>query len=133
MEPDELVEDLDSLVEHGEEIPDHLVAQYVENLFRTGQSERARKFLASCQDQLDTRAATQTGWICYRLQAYDVAFDLFVRVFDQNRSQPKYLSALEAAANRCGRLPELAALYEHRVSEDPRFFGRLRRLKGRMN
>ena len=132
MDPGELLGDLDSLVEHDQPIPEHLLPQYVENLLRTGQGERVRHFLSSQRDRFEPREAIRTAWFCYQLQAHDLAYELFVRVFEQNRRQPKFLSALEASASRCGRLEELIPIYEKWAVEDPRFFGRLRGLKRRV-
>ena len=52
-------------------------------------------------------------------------------LFRHDRGNYKYLNALERAAERAGRLDELCLLYEELAPEDKRFYGRLRRIRGR--
>jgi tetratricopeptide (TPR) repeat protein len=132
LEPDQFVQDCEGMLELGEEVPDHFVPQYVENLIRTGQADRARQFLSSHGTKLDSRAATRVGWACYGLQVYDLACEMFLLTAETNRAQPKFLSALEAAATRCGRLSDLMPLYQRWAQDEPRYFGRLHRISRRI-
>jgi len=82
--------------------------------------------------QLETRVATRTAWVCYHLQAYDFACRLFLQVFEAHCGQPKFLAPLEAAAKRSGSLADLLPYYERAATDDPRFFGRIRGLRRRI-
>lgn len=131
MGPVELLGELDALLAMGEKIPPHLVPEYVEGLMTTGQGERARAVVAELAPTLDTRNLVRTAWSAYRLQALDVAFDLFVRVFPDVPRDAKFLTALESAARRAHRLPDLLRLYESHAPQDRRLFGRIKTLQRR--
>jgi tetratricopeptide (TPR) repeat protein len=131
MDPQELVNETRSVMEFGEELAESLVPQFLEALFRTGQLAQARQFLAERGRSLSTQGAASSGWTCYRYQAFDLAMDLFVPAFAAQRGNVKFLSAIEFAAARSGRLPELIRLYETHAGDDRRLFGRLRNLKRR--
>ncbi|MBI4584797.1 MAG: tetratricopeptide repeat protein [Planctomycetes bacterium] len=132
LEPEELLEEVSSLTGLGEEVPEDLLPQYVEALLKRGESTAVRDFIQKRQAGWSARAARSVGWICYRLQAYDLAMDLFLKIFRENRGDAKFLSALEAAAKRCGRLAELLPVYGAQVQDDKRFYSRIRSVKSRL-
>ena len=76
--------------------------------------------------------AARVGWVCYHHQAYDLATDLFLRSFDRNHGSAAFLSALEAAADRCRRLEEVISLYEAHAPDEKRLYGRRNRLRGKL-
>lgn len=131
--PDELQQDVEALVEHGEEIPAELFPEYVETLLKSGQSGRARDVIYGRFDKIDHKLAMRIGWTCYKLQAYDIALRLFTKAFPAHREDFKMLAALERSADRCGAIESLIRLYSEHVKEDRRFFGRIRALKDRMS
>jgi len=65
----------------------------------------------------------------YRLQTYDIAFELFAAAFAGGVSDDKQLSAFEAAAKRSGRVADLIALHEQAAPQRPSLHGRIRKLK----
>lgn len=131
MDPAELISETQELLELGDEPDESLLPQYLEALFRTGQAAQARTFIEQRREQLRGRAGVGAAWVCYQFQAYDLAYGLFVTAFAANQRNAKYLSALEFAAGRCGRLPELIQLYRQHAPLDKHLFGRLRRLERR--
>ncbi len=131
LEPEELVSEMGVLAGLGEEVPPSLFPEYVERLFQTGQSPMAREEIASRMRELDPKNAVRLAWICYKAQAYDLACTLFLAHLDGNRSNIKYLTALEAAADKCGRLKEVAEAYKPFLSQSGQFYGRLRSLARR--
>lgn len=132
LEPRQLLEEVESLLELGEEPPEELLPDYVETLLRLGEGSRAREFIHGRLDRLGPAAATRIGWACYRLQAHDLAVELFMKAFPENRGNVKFLTSLEAAASRAGRLADLVPLYEAECREEKRLHGRLRSLRQRL-
>jgi len=131
MEPEELITEMGALSELKEEIPPSLFPEYVGKLFETGQTPKAREQILARVDRMDARTAVQVAWICYRTQAYDLACTLFLAHLGVNRANYKYLNALQSAADKCNRVPEVAAEYERLLPESPQFHGRLRSLTRR--
>jgi hypothetical protein len=78
---------------------------------------------------LSARGARSLAWKTYKLQAYDIAFELFAAVFADGVSDDKQLSAFEAAAKKSGRVGDLIALYEQAAPQRPSLHGRIRKLK----
>jgi hypothetical protein len=62
----------------------------------------------------------------------DLAYELFMRTFEHNRRSVKFFTALEADAGRAGRLEALVEFYRERAGDDPRFWGRAKRLANRL-
>lgn len=58
--------------------------------------------------------------------------ELFLIAFAENRRNFKFLAALETAASRCNRLPELIALYEKQAPEEKTLYGRIKTLRRRV-
>lgn len=133
LEPEELVRETKELLEFGEEIAEALVPQYLEALFRTGQGPQVRAFIGQRGRSLSVPLAASAGWVCYRYQAYDLAFELFTSALATNLTNAKYLSALEFAASRAGRIADLIRLYESHTDLDARLYGRLRNLRRRQS
>ncbi len=129
--PEQLMEEIDGLLELGEEIPGDLLPEYVDSLLRTGHGQRAREVLASIEAGLEPRVATRVAWVCHRLQAYDLAYRLLLRSLADKLADIKHLNALESDALRCGRADELEEHYEALAGEQPRLWGRIRSLKKR--
>ena len=131
LQPEEIIEEMDCLRAHGEDFDPNLLPQFIDGLLRAGQAERARELILQNDRNVEQHIATKIGWNCYKLQAYDLAFHLFVITFPHQAGNVKFLSALERAGERCGKLSEVTDLYRKHAKEQPRLFGRLRRLKKR--
>jgi tetratricopeptide (TPR) repeat protein len=132
MGAERLQEEVENLLELGEELPADLAPDYVKSLLTTGQGERARELIARIEPTLDNRTTTQVAWVCRKLQAYDLSFRLFVRTFTANLHSPKFLNALESDALRAGRVDDLVELYKTHADEHKRLWGRLRSLNRRI-
>lgn len=130
--PEELQGEVELLLELGEEVPAELLPEYLESLLRTGRGRQARDFIAARAGALDHRAAASLAWVCHRLQAYDLAFELFLKALPAHLGNFKFLNALEAAAERCARLDTLIAEYEARAPEERRLYGRIKGLQKRL-
>ncbi len=131
LDPQQLVEEADALLGLGEELPESVLPQYCEALFRTGQRAEVQQLIGERRRGLGVRLATSIGWTCYRFQAYDLAFQLFVDTLATNRGNAKFLAALELAATRSGRIAELISLYETHAPQERRLYGRLHHLRRR--
>jgi len=126
LDPEELVEELATLEDLGEEIPQHLLPDFVSNLFKTGQGQRARDLIAEKASGFDHRLSLKVGWACYHAQAFDLAFDLFAPALPHNLKAFKFLNSLQNAARKGGRLEALKELYEQNAPNEPGLYGRLR-------
>lgn len=132
MEAAEVVDEVEGLLLHDEEVPQEIMPQYVEALLKTGRGGKAREFVRGIRTNLVPRVATQIGWSCYRLQAYDLALDLFLVGFPANRRNRKFLSAIEKAAGQNGRLEMLLELYKDHAVEEKQLYGRIQNLSARL-
>ncbi len=130
--PQELQEDVETLMELGEEVSDDLLPDYIESLLETAQGGKARDIVLKRLPRLDARSAARIAWVCYHLQAYDLALQLFQCASPENRTNFKFIAAMETSADRCGRIDELIRLYNAYASDDKRLYGRIRRLKSRV-
>jgi len=128
LESEQLQAEMETLIELGEEIPAHLAPEYLASLLSTGQGKKARGVMARIADSLDDRVTTRVAWICYKSQAFDLAYELFSRAFAFNLASAKFFNALETAAVRSGNVEELLDIYRSHAADDPRFYGRIRRL-----
>ncbi len=129
LKPEALVEEVESLVAFGEEVPDSIFPEYIADLFETGRGDKARRLIHARIEQLPAGLATRVGWNCYRAHAYDLAYDLFSRFILENRSQFKLLNALEAAAKKCHRVESLIERYAELAPREKNLYGRIKKLK----
>lgn len=130
--PDRVQEELESLIEHGERVPQALLPEYLDSLLAQAQVDRARALVAESESTLPTRTLTRMAWVCHRRLAPELASRLFLRVLPEQPDNPKLLAALEADALRAGRAEELAEAYRALARRYPALFGRLRNLMRRM-
>jgi tetratricopeptide (TPR) repeat protein len=132
LDPESLIEEVGALSDLGEDIPPALFPGYVESLFETGQTPRAREEVLARMQNLDAKMGSQVAWICYRARAYDLACTLFISHLRANHSYFKGLNALESAAAKCGRLPQVLEAYRSLLSEAPHLHGRCRSIARRI-
>jgi len=126
IEPDALIEEADILAGMGERVSDALYPDYVRRLFETGQALRAREEITARLESMDARLAKNVAWICYRLQAYDLALSLFLAHLGANHTDYKYLRALETAAARCRRTDRVLEAYRTLLPQAKHLHGRIR-------
>jgi tetratricopeptide (TPR) repeat protein len=131
LDPDALIEEVDALAEWGEQIPDALFSELVEKLFQTGDSLRARAEITARLGKFDTRLGVRVAWVCHKYQAYDLALSLFQVFLPANLSNYKYLRALESAAARCHRVPQVIEAYRALAGQAPHLHGRIKSLARR--
>ncbi len=131
LEPEALIEEVETLTGFGEHVPEALFPDYVEKLFATGQTERARDEIRARLDSMQAREGVHVAWVCYRCQAFDLACTLFLRNLQANVSNFKYLAALEAAGRKCNRLPQVIDAYRPLCSEARHLYGRCKMLAKR--
>lgn len=131
LDPEALIEEVQALSDFGEPLPGVLLPQFVEGLFGTGQTPRARDEIRARLDTMEARESVQIAWICYRHQAYDLACTIFVAHLRANMFNFKYLAALEAAARKCNRLPQVLEAYRPLCPEARHLYGRCRLLSRR--
>ena len=124
LDPEALIEEADVLADFGESLPDAIFGEFVEKLFETGQTPRAREEIAARLDAMESREAVRVAWICYRHQAHDLACSLFLNHLRSNVFNFKYLSALEAAARKCNRLPQVLDVYHDLAPQARHLYGR---------
>lgn len=127
--PDALLREMDALLGLGEAVNPDLLPEYCETLLRKGESARARELVHAQRAALDPRVKVRLAWATYKLQAYDLAFELFLDVLPEQRGNPKFLTALEAAARRTNQIARLIASYEQHASQERRLYGHLARLR----
>jgi hypothetical protein len=132
LDAESLQEEVETLLELGEDLPADLAPDYIRSLLTTGQGRRARDLVAGIESSLDDRTATQIAWECRKLQAYDLAYRLFIRTLPHNIGSHKFLAALERDAARAGRVGELIELYKAHADEHKNLWGRIRRLTSRV-
>jgi predicted Zn-dependent protease len=131
LEPEELVSEMGALAGLGEEVPAALFPEFVQRLFETGESPKAREEIMERIRSMDARTGVRVAWVCYQARAYDLACTLFLAHLGANKSNIKYLAAMEAAADKCSRLPEVVAAYHTLLPQTGQFYGRLRSLTRR--
>jgi len=131
LEPESLIEEVGALAELGEDLPAAVFLEYVQKLFETGQTVEAREQITAKMGGLDAKTGSQVAWICYRAKAYDLACTLFLAHVRANLSYFKYLNALESAAARCGRIPQVLEAYRSYSAEAPHLYGRSKSLARR--
>jgi tetratricopeptide (TPR) repeat protein len=131
LEPEEFISEVSALTEMDEAVPAAIVPEFVQKLFDTGQSLRAREEVLERIKSLDAKTSVQVAWVCYRARAYDLACTIFLKHLGVNKSNFKYLNALESAADKCNRLRELMIAYEAFLPEEKHFYGRWKSLSRR--
>jgi tetratricopeptide (TPR) repeat protein len=131
LDPEALIEEVEALTDFGEQVPEALFPEFVEKLFETGQSQRARDEIRARLDSMQAREGVQVAWVCYRCQAFDLACTLFLAHLRPNVANFKYLAALEAAARKCNRLPQVIDAYRPLCAEARHLYGRCRLLTKR--
>ena len=130
--PEDLQGEVEGLMDLGEEPAAEVVPEYIQSLLETGQGTRAREFIESRKEKLPANVLTRTGWACYKLNAHDLAYELFFRAFNANRKDFRFMAAFEKAASLAGKLPEVIGLYGSRLETDPALHGRMRNLRKRL-
>ena len=132
MGPEALRDEVETLVELGEGIPDTLFANYVEALLRAGDGAQAREVVRQRLDALPPAVAHDAGWVVYRLGAHDLATELFLVALPANPGYTKLLNALVKSAATAGRAEEVAAIVQdlarRLAPEHPHLWGYARRL-----
>lgn len=131
LSPEDLLGEVGMLAELGEEIPQQMLATYLQRLLERGEGAIARRFVDEQRADMEPKSAASLAWICYRLHAYDLALQLFLVGLPAQLDNYKYLQSLEATAGRCDRLEELIACYEQYAPEAKKLYGRIKRLKKR--
>ncbi len=132
MEPEALIEEVNSLSEMNEHVSDTLFPEFVQGLFEMGESLRAREEVFARMENLNARVGVRVAWVCYRAQAYDLACSLFLRYLQVNLSNYKYLNALESAAAKSARLSQVLESYRERTGQAPHLYGRIRTVVRRL-
>jgi tetratricopeptide (TPR) repeat protein len=127
--PETLSADIDLLLELDEQIPLGMLPSYLTFLLESGKSQSARDFLSKHRVRFDRNTIASLAWVCYKLQAYDLAMDLFIQALPDKIRDVKFLSALESAARHCNRLAELIPHYAREATEERRLYGRIKRLR----
>jgi hypothetical protein len=131
LSPGALVEEVDGLMELDEPVPLGLLVPYVQRLLETGQSAAAREFIAQQRPHWEAQVAASVAWVCYHLQAYDLALWLFLQGLPTHAQEYKYLSALEKAAVHCQRVDEVIEAYEALAADEKHLYGRIKTLEKR--
>ncbi len=131
LDPEALIEEVTALRDLGEVVPPALQAEYVQKLFESGQAPRAREEVTARMGTWDAKTAVQVAWICYKAKAYDLACSLFLAHLRANLANRKYLVALESAATRCNRIPQVLEAYHPHLNDAPHLYGRSRSLSRR--
>lgn len=131
LEPQELVSEVETLSEVGEPTPDAVFPEYVDTLFQTGNSQKARQEVQQRLERLEPRLGVQLAWVCHHAHAYDLSCMLFLRFVEANLSNFKYLVALESAATKCNRLKEVINAYRGLAGAHPKLHGRMKSLSRR--
>jgi len=130
--PERLSEEVETLLELGEEIPPPLLAGHVEALLQAGRGPEVRELMASVRGGLEPRVALQIAWICHRNGMPDLACSLFLEQLPSRPGDVKLQAALEKDARLAGRMDRLLDVYRELAPQNPRLWGRIRRLTSRL-
>ena len=131
LEPESIIAEATALEAFGEDVSDAVFPEYVKRLFATGKTREARSRVLARSGQLDPNTGSKLAWVCYHARAYDLACTLFLAYLENNLSYYKYLNALEAAARRCGRVPQVLEKYAELSATAPSLHGRAKALRAR--
>ncbi|MCF6263701.1 MAG: tetratricopeptide repeat protein [Xanthomonadales bacterium] len=127
--PEDLLAEVEMLTELGEEIPPQMLVTYLQRLLEKGEGKTARKFINEQENNMEPKTAVSLAWVCYRLQAYDLALQLFLIGLPVQIDNYKYLQSLEKAAGLSDRLENLITTYEQYAPEQKKLYGRIKRLR----
>jgi tetratricopeptide (TPR) repeat protein len=130
--PEDVVGEVDSLRSLGEAVPETLLPSYASALVELGRVRELRSFVDDHGARLSPRARQSLGWTCYKLELFDLASSLWLPLIEAEVESYKLLNSLEAAADRCARLEELARRYEELAERHPALWGRVRRVRSRI-
>ncbi|MBI4881606.1 MAG: hypothetical protein HY812_18395 [Planctomycetes bacterium] len=128
-EPARLVAEVQALLDLDEPVAPDLLPEFCDTLLRSGRTEEARAFVAGRRGRFDERTRTRVAWVCYKLQVYDLALDLFLDASAAGARDAKLETAMETAARRTGQVERVIELYESRTASEPRLFGRITHLR----
>ncbi len=128
----DILDEVETLSSFDEDIPGALLNEYVATRLTRGEGDAVRKWLLPRIEKLNARDARSLGWVCHKLNAYDLSFELLLKNFIEQSGNFKYLGALESSAEKSGQIERLIELYEQHVDEDRRFYGRIKRLSRRL-
>lgn len=131
MDAESLVAEVAELTALGEPLPEAMRAPYLGALLSTARTAEARQLVSELYEFLDVRDATSLGFVCYRAQAWDLAYELLVRALPARASDVKHLNALEKAAAMAGRTVELAEVLHAHAAKHPSLHGRVRKLRAK--
>ncbi|MDJ0764537.1 MAG: tetratricopeptide repeat protein [Myxococcota bacterium] len=129
MDTADVIGEVDMLSDLDQEIPEAILPQYIEGLLTTGKGKLARSFVQSKKDSLSERVLAQLAWICFRLHAHDMAFELFLLALTENFTNVKFLTSLEKTAALLGRTDELVDAYERYAPDQKNLYGRIKNLQ----
>jgi tetratricopeptide (TPR) repeat protein len=129
LEPESIIEEANALEALGEDMSDALFPEYVKGLFATGKTREARSRVLARIGRLDAKTGSKLAWICYHARAFDLACTLFLAYLPDNLGYYKYLNSLEAAAKRCGRVPQVLEKYAELSATAPSLHGRAKVLR----
>jgi tetratricopeptide (TPR) repeat protein len=128
----DVLDEVETLSSFDEDIPVALLCEYVETRLTRGEGDAVRKWLLPRIEEMNARDAQSVGWVCHRLNAFDLSFELLLKNFTAQRGNFKYLGALESSAEKSGQMERLIEIYEQYADEDKRFYGRMKRLTRRL-
>jgi tetratricopeptide (TPR) repeat protein len=131
LDPGDMLREVEGMLELGETVPENLWPAYCEAALRLARRDPVAAVVRERLPALEIGVATGIAWVCYRMQAYDLAFEAFRTQFERGARDFKLLNAFEAAARRAGRLEKIAALYAEHAPAEPRLYGRIKRLEAR--
>jgi tetratricopeptide (TPR) repeat protein len=129
VEPDELLEEIDELLELDEDLPPHLMPQYLDTLLTTGRTVEARTWVANLLAKVEPRLAAELGWVAHRRGAADLCCELFLVALGQQLGNVKFLNTLQSAARHAGCLPELIEAYRQQAPQHQQLHGRIKKLE----
>ena len=129
LESESIIEEANALDALGEDMSDAVFPEYVKRLFATGKTREARSRVVARIGRLDAKTGSKLAWVCYHARAYDLACTLFLDYLANNLSYYKYLNSLEAAARRCGRVPQVLEKYAELSATAPSLHGRAKTLR----
>ena len=132
LSPEEILQEMALLEELGEEAPPELESAFVRSLLAPGQGKRARELVRERRRTWSREQIREVAWDSYRLQAFDLACELLLQLFPGERSNFKYMNTLERTAQLCGRLDTLVERYESAAESDRTLYGRLKKLRRRL-
>jgi len=113
MTDDDLLEEVETLAELGEDPPNELLPKYCAALVRTGRVAAQREFLAARAASVEPYVVVRMAWECYHLSAWDAALDLFLVAarHARYRREAKIRSAALSAARRTSREAEAGPVF----------------------